>query len=137
MCVLRPADILMSVREFDVKGERAMLGRTLVTGLMVSLVLPTAAIAAESDAVLRRDEEAAEVMVMEDDGDDFTGNTGDSGDASGDSNDATGSRHTGISWDRDRSRGDLTRDWTQDGAGDGKRDWSGGHTNDSSRNDTR
>ena len=35
------------------------------------------------------------------------------------------------------SAGDLTRDMTQDGAGDQKRDWSANKTNDGSRNDTR
>ena len=42
-----------------------------------------------------------------------------------------------VSRDRDRSRGDLTRDRTKDGPGGSKRDWSGGNTNDRSRNDTR
>lgn len=119
-----------------------MLGRTSVAALALSVIAsPAAALAADerSDIVLRRQEEAAEVMVAEDDGDDdFTGNTGDSGQTSGvDSNDATGSRHTGVSRDQDASSGDLTRDWTKDGSGDRKRDWSGGHTNDSTRNDTR
>jgi hypothetical protein len=120
-----------------------MLGRTSIAVLALSVIAsPAAAFAAtdeRSETILRREEDAAEVMVAEDDGDDFTGNTGNTGGNSGtgDSNDATGSGHTSVSRDRDRSRGDKTRDWTKDGSGDRKRDWSGGHTNDNSRNDTR
>ena len=114
-----------------------MLGRTAVATLALGVMLtPAAALANTDDLVLRRDEEGAEVAVVEDD--DFAGDTGGDtgGDSTGDSNDGTGSRHTGVSRDRDRSRGDLTRDWTRDG-GDGTRDHSGGHTNDKTRNDTR
>ena len=118
-----------------------MIGRMLIAGLVVGVALPaTAAFAGEtSEAVLRRDEDAAEVVVAEDDNDDFTGNTGgDTGNTGNSrSNDATGSRHTGASAGGDRSRGDQSRDWTRDGSGDRKRDWSGGHTNDNTRNDTR
>lgn len=42
-----------------------------------------------------------------------------------------------MSRDRDRSRGDNTRDKTRDGKGGKKRDWSANRTNDRSRNDTR
>lgn len=118
-----------------------MLGRTSIAALALSVIAsPVAAHAADdrSEVVLRREDDAAEVMVAEDDGDDFTGNTGNSGQTSGvDSNDATGSRHTSVSRDRDLSVGDQTRDWTKDGSGDRKRDWSSGHTNDNTRNDTR
>jgi hypothetical protein len=124
-----------------------MLGRTSVAALALSVIAsPAAALAAADDTsevVLRREDDAAEVIVAEDDdGDDFTDNTGSRSGRSGytsgvNSNDATGSRHTGVSRDRDRSRGDKTRDWTKDGPRDRKRDWTGGHTNDRSRNDTR
>ncbi len=43
---------------------------------------------------------------------------------------------TGVSRDRERSRGDRTRDWTRDG-GDRTRDLTPNLTNDRSRNDTR
>jgi hypothetical protein len=49
----------------------------------------------------------------------------------------TDSRHSAVSRDRDRSRGDLTKDRTRDGKGDATRDHSRNHTNDKSRNDTR
>jgi hypothetical protein len=39
------------------------------------------------------------------------------------SNDETNSCHTAVSRDRDRSRGDLIRDPTRDGAASVKRDW--------------
>jgi hypothetical protein len=118
--------------------RKTMLGRAAVASLALGVMLtPAVALANTDDLVLRRDEEGTEVAVVEDD--DFTGNTGGddtNDDSTGDSDDATGSRHTGVSRDRDRSRGDLTRDWTRDG-GDQTRDHSRGHTNDKTRNDTR
>jgi hypothetical protein len=53
------------------------------------------------------------------------------------SRDNTRSNVTKVSRNRDRSRGDKTRDWTRDGAGKQKRDFSANKTNDRSRNDTR
>ena len=113
----------------------------VVLGLVIGLALPMGGMAAASgkgsdapQAVLKREDDAVAVAVADDDDDDDTR----SGYTSGvNSNDHTGSRHTAVSKDRDRSRGDKTRDWTRDGKGGKKRDWSGGHTNDRSRNDTR
>ena len=62
-----------------------------------------------------------------------TRNTG----VSRNTNDNTNSRFTAVSRDRDLSRSDKTRDWTRDGKGGLKRDWSANKTNDRSRNDTR
>lgn len=56
--------------------------------------------------------------------------------ASRPSRDKTNSRTTRVSRDRDRSRGDLTRDWTRDG-GDRTLDRTADSTNDRSRHDTR
>ena len=53
------------------------------------------------------------------------------------SQDGTGSGYTAVSADRDRSRGDKSRDWTRDGQGDRTRDFSQNRTNDRSRGDTR
>ena len=99
------------------------------------------------DLAAKREEEAKEVVAVADDDpdDDTTDDGGDGGDdtsrsrgTSGvNSNDRTGSGHSRVSRDRDRSRGDKTRDRTRDGKGGKKRDWSGGHTNDRSRNDSR
>jgi hypothetical protein len=128
------------------------MGRLMVLFLALGLVAAPAQAFATSDGtgddvISRREEDAAELVSMEDDddgsatggdtGDTDDSGTGDSNDATGDSNDATGSGYSAVSNDRDLSRGDLTRDRTRDGAGGPKRDWSGGHTNDSSRNDTR
>jgi hypothetical protein len=117
-----------------------MIGRTLVAFLAAVVVsaVPMGALARDLsiDDVARRDDELPALVASDDDDGDDTGTrTGNSG--TGDSNDRTGSRHTSVSRDRDRSRGDLTRDRTKDGPGDSKRDWSGGHTNDRTRNDTR
>lgn len=123
------------------------MGRLMVWCLGLALLAaPMSAFAADGvddEIALRRHEDAAELVLAEEDDDGFrdgaTGGSGtnDSVDATGNSNDATGSGYSAVSRDRDLSRGDRTRDWTRDGAGDGKRDWTGGHTNDGSRNDTR
>ena len=127
-------------------------------GLGIALTTAASANAAGDDA--KREDDVREIATVsyEDDDDDTndgtrdgtrdgtnnhtspgtrTGdNTVNSHDNTGDSNDGTNSRKTGVSRDRDISRGDLTRDWTRDG-GDRTRDWSRNHTNDNSRNDTR
>jgi hypothetical protein len=107
----------------------------------------TSASAANAGEDAKREDDVREVATVEYDDDDNTNtglntnNTGDntvnSNDRTGDSNDGTNSRKTGVSRDKDRSRGDLTKDWTRDGAGDRTRDWSQNRTNDKSRNDTR
>lgn len=56
--------------------------------------------------------------------------------ASVNTNDGTRSNYTPVSRDRDRSRGDVTKDWTMDG-GDQTRDLTRNLTNDGTRNDTR
>lgn len=110
-----------------------MLGFALVAGLPAG-----AALATDLDEVtLKRDEDYVEVVAVDDDDDGDTNSR--SGYTSGvDSNDATGSGYSAVSRDGERSRGDKTRDRTRDGRGDHlRRDWSGGQTNDRSRNDTR
>jgi hypothetical protein len=92
------------------------------------------------EAFLRRDDESEnELAVAERDDDSGDSGGGDSGGfTSGvNSNDAMGSRFTPVTWDKDRSRGDLTRDRTDDGAGGPKRDWSRHQTNDWTRHDSR
>jgi len=96
--------------------------------------------ARNDDLAAKREEDAREVVALADDGDD---DDDDGDDDSGsftsgvNSNDRTGSGHSRVSRDRDRSRGDNTRDKTRDGKGGKKRDWSANRTNDRSRNDTR
>ena len=126
------------------------------------LAWPAAAAYSDTERVwAKRDEQSIELVTGSDDDDDDTNDrasrdrasrdrdtrtrdtrtrdtrTRDTRSRTGNSNDATGSRHTAVSRDRDRSRGDRTRDWTRDGAGDRTRDRSAGQTNDKSRNDTR
>jgi hypothetical protein len=119
-------------------------GLILVLALAIGLALPLSGVALGHNgkeapqAVLARDEDAAYLVTADDDGDDDDDDSNDGHtDRSGKSNDRTNSRFTGVSRDRDLSRGDLTRDWTRDGKGGKKRDWSRHHTNDRSRNDTR
>ncbi|UUZ58611.1 hypothetical protein [Nocardioides sp. B-3] len=98
--------------------------------------------AGPADEALKREDGAVELVPVADDDDDDTnddddGDDGDTNSRSRETNDNTASNFTGVSRDRDNSRGDKTRDWTRDGAGDKKRDWSANQTNDRSRNDTR
>ncbi len=93
------------------------------------------------DMYLNKRELSSMVLAVEDDDSDAkddtnTGTGNQTWSRTGNSNDATGSAHTAVSRDRDRSRGDKTRDWTRDG-GDHTRDFSRFLTNDGSRNDTR
>lgn len=115
----------------------------VTTGL---LALPLTSATAEDTAV-KRDEDTPDVVLVADEDDDDTvdrvaatrsRDSSRSRNTSGvDSNDGTNSRHTAVSRDRDRSRGDKTKDQTLDGPGGKKRDWSANRTNDRSRNDTR
>ena len=91
----------------------------VTTGL---LALPISSAFADDVAMKRQDDGAELVLVTDDDDDDdLAGNTGggtNSGgggtnSGTGNSNDGTGSGFTGVSRDRDRSRGDKTKDWTK------------------------
>jgi hypothetical protein len=115
----------------------AMLGVSgLVTVGLLSLQAPT--VSADQELAKREDDTPEIVLVADDDDDDtnddsrsrFTG-------ASRATGDNTRSNFTKVSRDRDLSRSDKTRDWTRDGKGKMKRDWSVNKTNDRSRNDTR
>ena len=118
-----------------------MLGRAGMWVLMLAIVagLPLGATAAfgndDTTAVLRRDDDAVEVTAIDDDDADSRSRSGFTSGVN--SNDRTGSGHTAVSRDRDRSAGDKTRDRTRDGKGGPRRDWSANHTNDRSRRDTR
>ena len=125
------------------------LGTVGIAGIVTTglLTLPVSSAMADDGTAIKRDEDTTDVVLVTDEDDDNqldrmagtnSGGGTNSGYTSGvNSNDGTGSGHSAVSRDRDRSRGDLTRDRTRDGAGDRKRDWSGNHTNDRSRNDTR
>jgi len=125
----------------------------IVTFMLAGLVViggPAAVVLAgdgsrDIEAFVRRDDDDdAELAVAERDDDSGGGGTdsnsggGGGGFTSGvNSGDWTDSRFTPVTWDKDISRGDLTRDFTDDGAGGPKRDWSRHQTNDWTRNDSR
>ena len=119
----------------------ALLGIAGATAIgLIGMQAPAVA----ADEALKREDGAVELVLVADDDDDDTnddtddgGDDGDTDSQSRETNDNTSSNFTGVSRDRDNSRGDKTRDWTNDGAGDQKRDWSANNTNDRSRNDTR
>ena len=117
------------------------------------LALPALADPKADEVYLKRNEQAGELVTVDDDeleDDDElqlvadtrskntrSKNTRSRNTRSRASRDNTRSNVTKVSRDRDRSRGDKTRDWTRDGAGKQKRDLSANQTNDRSRNDTR
>ena len=103
-------------------------------------------VSAGNDEAAKREDDAPSLVLVADDDDGDTNDDDTDGDddtnspsytdQSRDTNDHTNSRVTGVSRDRDLSRGDKTRDWTRDG-GDKTRDKTANSTNDRSRNDTR
>jgi hypothetical protein len=111
-----------------------------VAGLTVIGLIGTTSpiVASTSDEAAKRDDDAPSLVLVADDDDDDTNDddTRSRTGASANTHDNTRSNFTGVSRDRDASRGDKTRDWTRDG-GDRTRDWSANKTNDRSRNDTR
>jgi hypothetical protein len=125
-----------------------VLGAAGLIGLGVLVVPATVPAAVDGKAaVLKRDDNAAELVLVADDGDDdadsgVTGVTGQTRTRTGGTaasratRDHTRSNATAVSRDRDHSRGDKTRDGTRDG-GDRTRDLTPNLTNDRSRSDTR
>ena len=122
----------------------AMLGIAGATAVgLVALQTPVV----QADEAAKREDDAVEMVLVADDDDADTNddthvntNTVSKGTKnsfnSKKSRDSTNSKHSKVSRDKDRSRGDKTRDWTNDG-GKKKRDWSANKTNDRSKNDTR
>ncbi len=123
---------------------------TAVAGLVALALVgtPSSIASADADPAVKRNEDTPDLVLVADRDDDDTNDrsgvskatrskaTRSKATRSKASRDTTNSRHTAVSRDRDRSRGDLTRDWTMDG-GDRTRDWSKNSTNDKTRNDTR
>ncbi|WP_183094239.1 hypothetical protein [Nocardioides stalactiti] len=105
------------------------LAGLVATGL---IAFQQSAGASVDPSVLKRDEDNADVVLMDDDDDDDT-NT-----RSRSRNTASDSSRTGGRSGRDDSRSVReVKDWTKDGPGTSKRDWSQNNTNDRSRNNTR
>jgi hypothetical protein len=109
----------------------------LVTVGLISLQNPTATANAGDEFAKREDDTPELVLVADDDDADSNDDTSRFTGYSRSTNDGTRSNFTRVSRDRDLSRSDKTRDKTYDGVGGLKRDWSGGRTNDASRNDSR
>lgn len=129
----------------------AALGATIALGGVAWGASSMSTANADQPAVTKRlDGDDAVVLVADDDDDDDGARKADTNTntrsrisrgtrhsrVSARSNDRTRSNKTRVSRDRDRSRGDKTRDWTRDG-GDRTRDVTANRTNDRSRNDTR
>lgn len=112
----------------------------LVTAGLLAMPATATSAGAADDQYLKRDDDTPDiVLVADDDDDDDTNardntNTNTQGQTRTRTNDNTG---TGAATGRDKSRERLQRDFTQDGPGAQKRDFSARHTNDRSRNNTR
>jgi hypothetical protein len=133
------------------EGGVQMLARIMIAVVAAGLALlgpvggaiaadDTASSARDAPVALARDEDDGGVLATVEDDDDAGDGDGDDTDTatSGvDSNDGTNSGVSSVSRDTDLSRGDLTRDRTNDGPGGPTRDRTGGSTNDGSRHDTR
>lgn len=119
----------------------------MASGLTVSL-LAWPSEAGTHDLAVKRDEDTPDIVLVNDDDDDDDArddtvraraaadtDTNSRISRSGNSGDRS---RTGARSGRDDSRsGRAVRDWTHDGAGPMKRDWSANRTNDRSRNNTR
>ncbi|HEX6261284.1 MAG TPA: hypothetical protein VF097_00395 [Actinomycetota bacterium] len=116
-----------------------MISRILIAVLAFAFgaAMPLSALGGEREEAVVREEDLWEETAYSLDDDDDTDDSASSFTSGINSNDKTNSRHTPVTRDRDRSRGDLTRDRTKDGPGKSKRDWTKNKTNDRSRNDTR
>lgn len=123
-----------------------MVARMLIVllALLVGGGLTGTSVMADTDPAILREDDAGELVVSYDDDDDDDGNTHSGGgtdgtfnSGTGDSNDGTNSKVTPVTWDKDKSQDDLTKDKTKDGPGGKKRDWSKNKTNDQSKNDSR
>jgi hypothetical protein len=134
----------------------ATLAASVGAGLVVMGVGAASADGGDDQAYAKREDNVKEWVVQADDDDDADDDgkfradntntnsksrasrgTRHSRESGGRSGDHTGSRGSAVSRDRDHSRGDKSRDWTRDGKGPKKRDFSANLTNDRSRNDTR
>lgn len=120
-------------------GTLSLAGLVAI-GLISFPVSSAAADRAGDDAFAKRDDDAPSLVLVDDDDDDDTNakdqtRTRTRTQAGDDTrtNDNTG---TGTRTGRDNSRERKVKDWTTDGPGDRKRDWSVNHTNDRSRHNT-
>lgn len=119
------------------------VGTLGVAGLVATglLALPISAATAGDDQVLKRDDDTPDVVLVDDsDDDDDTGLAGRDGTNTNTGADGTNTNddtRTGANSGRDRSWAKQRKDFTQDGAGERRVDWSQNQTNDRSRHNTR
>jgi hypothetical protein len=119
------------------------VGMVAATGSLSSAADP--AVPGTDQAVVKREDQVAELVLVSDDddydsSDDTASGVSKTTVGTGSSRsraDGTNSRYTAVSRDRDLSRGDKTKDRTYDGPGGLTRDLTPNLTNDKSRNDTR
>ncbi len=131
--------MLWKIAMFTIAGSIALLGPVGAT-LATTGGDGRPPAAAKGEAVLARDEDADGTLLTVERDDDDDSRDGNSGlfTSGVNSNDGTNSRRTGVTRsNRDRSRGDLTKDRTKDGRGGPTRDRTKNHTNDRSCHDTR
>ncbi|MBM0123789.1 hypothetical protein [Pimelobacter simplex] len=120
------------------------LGGVTAAGVALSvLAWPAQASAGDTQLAVKREQDTADVVLVDDDDDpddptnaDTRTNTGTSTGAV--TNTQGDDTRTGARSGRDDSRtGRAVRDWTSDGPGPKVRDWTRNHTNDNSRHNTR
>ena len=145
----------MKIRTLLTTGTLGVAG-LVAAGLLALPAASTSASGTAGDPWVKRDEDTADVVLVADDDDDDTNDDTRETRATRDSrtnaatnsgrdtrsNDNTRSRTndrtgTGAATGRDDSRQRAGKDWTQDGPGAQKRDWSVRDTNDRSRHNTR
>lgn len=118
----------------------------MASGLTVSL-LAWPSQAGAHDLAVKREEDTPDIVLVNDDDDGDTRDDTVRARAAADTDTRSRISRTGNSGDRSRTgarsgrddsrSGRAVRDWTHDGAGPLKRDWSANRTNDRSRNNTR
>lgn len=114
----------------------------LVTAGLLAFPLGAAS-AGTDDRGLKRDDDTPDLVLVSDDDDDDDTGLGKRGGTNTNTNTGgtrTRSRdntRTGANSGRDRSRAQARKDWTRDGAGRNRVDWSQNRTNDRSRHNTR
>jgi hypothetical protein len=143
----------VKIRTLLSAGTLGVAGLVAVGLLALPATSSTSASGSATDPWVKRDEDTADVVLVADDDDDDTNDdtrdtratrtnaatnsgrdTRSNNNTRSRTNDRTG---TGAATGRDDSRQRAGKDWTQDGPGAQKRDWSVRDTNDRSRHNTR
>lgn len=130
-----------------VAAATGMVG-LMTAGLTVSL-LAFPADAGQKDLAFKREQDTPDIVLVNEDDDDDDDRTDDDvrARAAADTNSRSAISRSGNSGDRSRTgarsgrddsrSGRAVRDWTHDGPGKMKRDWSANKTNDRTRHNSR